>query len=125
MIKGLSYNLIIYTFVVFMVLLRPFCAYRISMNDTYSNNPGRIYSLLQRLVKKKETHADDYDEAAEILQSTELEIILPFVLLALFNRKAAWLLSLLLPVSINWDRNTIFRVFAPNQYYQLISRLQI
>lgn len=95
------------------------------MNDTYSNNPGRIYSLLQRLVKKKETHADDYDEAAEILQSTELEIILPFVLLALFNRKAAWLLSLLLPVSINWDRNTIFRVFAPNQYYQLISRLQI
>jgi Na+/H+ antiporter NhaC len=125
--QRLSHNMLIYTFAVFMILMRPFFAYHISQTGGFANDPTRVYNLLQRLVKKKEFHAEDADEAADLIRATEIEVILPVVFLILqLRRRAGWLYALLF--GSNTDSNnysTTFQVCPCNSYYQRISKLQI
>ena len=117
--------MIFYTFLVVMFLMRPFFSYQLSANGTFLNEHARLMSMFQRVVKKKETHIEDSNECDEIIRAIDVEIVLPFVLLILLRRQAGWLLSLLSASTIDWRRNTIFQVSPSNQYFQLISRLQI
>ncbi|WP_216848927.1 hypothetical protein [Pedobacter sp. L105] len=104
--------------------MRPFFAYEVSKGGALVTGPKRTFSLFQRAVKKKETHADNDD--AEIIQLVDNQFVLPSVLLVLLRRQASWLFSLLfIRVNVNWKRNTVFQVCPSNQYFQLISRLQI
>jgi len=123
--QRLSHSLLIYTFAVFMILLRPFFAYHVSQTGGFAGDPTRVYNLLQRLVKKKEFHAEDADEAADLIRATEIEIIVPVLILFILHRRADWLHSYLLGSNINWKLSTVFQVTPTNQYYEVISRLQI
>jgi hypothetical protein len=126
MAKQFAHALSIYAFVVLMILLRPYVAYQISMQGgQLARDPEQVSRLLQRLVKKKESHIDDNDEAMELVRATDIEIVLPVVLLLLFRRRLAWLLALLNETTINWKRTTVFQVSPPTNYLQLISRLQV
>jgi|GEM_PF-3165798 len=118
-----SNSVIFYSFLVLVFLMRPFFAYEVSKGGALVTGPNHVFSLFQRAVKKKETHADHDD--AEIIQLADVQYILPLVFIALLRRQISWLFSLLFSASINWKRNTIFQVCPSNQYFQLISRLQI
>ncbi|WP_114937791.1 hypothetical protein [Mucilaginibacter endophyticus] len=117
-------KLITYTFAVLMILLRPFCAYRISMNSLLVKDPNRMLASLQRVIKKKETHAEAAEDAAEITADGSI-VMLPllFVLLTRFN--LSWLLSRLKWNKLNSRFSTIFQVSPSNDYYCWISRFQI
>jgi hypothetical protein len=123
--QRLSHSLLIYTFAVFMILLRPFFAYHVSQTGGFAGDPARVYNLLQRLVKKKEFHAEDADEAADLVRATEIEIILPVLILFILGRRKDWLHSYVFGSYINWKLSTVFRVTPTNQYYQVVSKLQI
>ena len=115
-----SNRVIFYSFLVLIFLMRPFFAYEVSKAGALVTGPKRVFSLFQRAVKKKETHADNDD--AEIIQLVDNQFILPSVLLVLLRRQASWLFSLLfIRVNVNWKRNTVFQVCPSNQYFQLIS----
>ena len=123
--QKLSHRMFIYIFAVFMILLRPFFAYHVSQTGGFAGDPTRVYNLLQRLVKKKEFHAEDADEAADLIRATEIEIILPVLILFILRRRTDWLHSYLFGSNINWNLRTVFQVTPTNQYYGVISRLQI
>jgi len=125
MAKRISPNLLVYTFAVLMILLRPYFAYQMSLKGAFSKDADAVTRILQRLIKKKENHSEDANEAAEINQAEPAEFILPFILLAVLRRHTAWLLSLLAELKVNGKRNTVFRISPTNDYFQLISRLQI
>jgi hypothetical protein len=125
MMNRVAHYIYIYTFVVLMIVLRPYLAYQISTRSEFARDPEQVSRLLQRLVKKKESHIDDNDEAMELIQASSIEIALPLLFVLILRRRLSWLLSQLSGVSLNWSRNTVFQVSPSNNYYQLISRLQI
>lgn len=118
-----SNRVIFYSFLVLVFLMRPFMAYEAAKAGVLVTGPQHMFSMFQRAVKKKETHADNDD--ADNVQIADVQFILPFVLVVLLRRQLSWLFSLLFSANINWKRNTIFQVCPSNQYFQLISRLQI
>jgi len=68
MIRKNSIHVLLFAFAVTMVLLRPYAAYRISMNPNFAGDPVKVNSLLQRLIKKKdEHHATDYENLEAIV----------------------------------------------------------
>ncbi|WCT14344.1 hypothetical protein [Mucilaginibacter jinjuensis] len=124
--QRLSHNMLIYTFAVLMILMRPFFAYHISQTGGFAGDPTRVYNLLQRLVKKKEFHAEDADEAADLINATEVKVILPLVFILLqLRRYAGWLYALLVGSNTSNNYSTVFQVCPCNCYYQRISKLQI
>lgn len=109
-----------------MILLRPYVAYQISAkNGSLARDPDQVSRILQRLIKKKETHMEDRDEAMELIQATDPKFILPFVFIVLLSRRIGWLLSLFEETITSGIQSTVFQVSPTNQHYRLISRLQI
>jgi hypothetical protein len=53
--RSLRMHLTVFTFGVLMLLLRPYCIYQMTAQDIRTE-PARAWSLLQRLVKKKDEH---------------------------------------------------------------------
>jgi hypothetical protein len=124
--RQVAHKLFLYTFVVLMILLRPYIAYKISMQGgEFARDPDRVARILSRLVKKKESHVHDTEEAIELIMATDVEIILPALLLLTLRRRLSWLLSILSVSADDLKRSTIFQVSPSNHYYRLISRLQI
>ncbi len=122
----LTYHLTIYLFAVIMILLRPFFAYQMSERGAFQHDPVRVYQLLQRLIKKKELHAEDAAEANEIVQSDKKQIILPLLVAFIFSRRPlAWLLTALSSISKHLERHTLFEVCPTNRYHRLIAKFQI
>jgi formylmethanofuran dehydrogenase subunit E len=63
-------RLIIYTFGVLTILLRPFVVYSVSVHADFAGKPERTYRLLQKLVKKKDEHHEaDAETIVENRQS--------------------------------------------------------
>ncbi|HMG09893.1 MAG TPA: hypothetical protein VK609_15375 [Mucilaginibacter sp.] len=120
MIRKRSLKMISYAFAVLMILIRPFCAYRLFMNTLLVKDPTRMLVALQRVIKKKYTHAEAAEDTAEITTNSEV-IILPllFVLLKRFN------FFLLSGNKLSQRLATIFQVSPTNHYYCWISRFQI
>ncbi len=124
MAKRVSPNVLVYTFAVLMILLRPYCAYQMSTSGSFDKDPDAITRLLQRLIKKKEKHSEDFDEATELIQCAENNITPPFIKVTLLRQRAAWLLSVL-SFNMNRSGNNVFRLFISNNYLLRISRLRI
>ena len=125
MTKSFAQYISVYIFVVLMILLRPYLAYQISMKNEFARDPERVSRLLQRLVKKKEWHIDDREEAIELISASDVEIVLPVLLLLLLCRRLSWLFSSLADAAENLYRSTVFQVSPANHYYQLLSSLRI
>lgn len=70
----------IFSFTVLIVLLRPYAAYQISMRPDIANDPVKVNSLLQRLIKKKDDHHMVIDEAMAAVISPKTARLLPIVL---------------------------------------------
>jgi len=125
MTKQFARYMILYAFVVLMILLRPYLAYQISMKSEFAGNTELVNRLLQRLVKKKEWHTDQKEEAMDLIRATDIEIVVPVLLLLLLSRRLSWLLSSLIAAAINLWRNTLFKISPADNYYRLLSKLQI
>jgi hypothetical protein len=89
----LSPKLLFYLFAVFMILLRPMITYEMTMRGKI-NEPESVNNLFQRLIKKKDSHTEDFIETTNIDQVTA-EVILPLLFVIFLRRKASWLFSLL------------------------------
>ena len=76
-----SIQVLIFIFAVVMVLLRPYAAYRISMNPNIAGDPVKVNSLLQRLIKKKDKYHTIADESMEAIVPAAAIKSLPSVLL--------------------------------------------
>ena len=117
-------KMIIYAFAVLMILLRPFCAYRLSMNTLLVKDPNRMLSALQRMIKKKDTHAEAAEDAAEITANSEV-IMLPLLFVLLKRLNFSRFLFLRLGNRLSQSFATTFQVSPTNHYYCWISRFQI
>jgi hypothetical protein len=124
MTRKRSLKMIVYAFAVLMILLRPFCAYRLSINTLLVKDPNRMLSALQRVIKKKDTHAEAAEDAAEISTNSEVILLsLLFVLLKRFNFSR--FLFLQSGNKLSQSLATIFQVSPTNHYYCWISCFQI
>jgi len=117
-------KMIVYAFAVLMILLRPFCAYRLSMNTLLVKDPNRMLSALQRVIKKKDTHAEAAEDAAEITANSEV-IMLPLLFVLLKRLNFSRFLVLRIGNKLSQSFATIFQVSPTNHYYCWISRFQI
>ena len=120
--SGNTFKILIFTFVVLTVLLRPYAAYCISTRADVSANPAKVYNLLQRLIKKKDDHHNVAEHEFSLVQPSKKDFVIPVVLQLFFCS-----LSFLSIVSLKryWEANKVFRVFTGNNYYKLISRFQV
>ena len=117
-----TFKVLVFTFVVLTVLLRPYAAYCISTRADMSANPAKVYNLLQRLIKKKDDHHNVTVHEFSVVQPPKRDFVIPVVLHLFF-----YSLSFLTIVSLKryWEANKVFRVFTGNNYYKLISRFQV
>jgi hypothetical protein len=100
-----SIHILIFSFAVLMVLLRPYAAYRMSMSCDLAGDPVKVNNLLQRLIKKKEEHHAVADENLEAVIPAKAAKSLPAVLLL-------FLLQAFAPVSATLKRlKEIVKVF--------------
>jgi len=70
-----KYRIILFSFGVMMILVRPFMAYQLSTTSDFGKDPQRIYNLLQRLVKKKDDHHADDNELTAVLTQGEAQLV--------------------------------------------------
>lgn len=70
-------HIILFSFGLLMVLLRPFMAYQISSRADFSRDPQKVHSLLQRLIKKKDDH---HGELSELFAIERAQIKIPRLL---------------------------------------------
>jgi hypothetical protein len=118
-----TFNNIIFGLSVIMILLRPFIAYQISIQSSFTKDPQKVISLLQRLIKKKDEH-HEYAEV-EISESRNRQVIFarPLNILNRFIDFLQLLSSTLLKIKSSAMIN--LGHFAPPERYLLISRFQI
>ena len=64
-------GIFIFTLGVLMLLMRPFLVYQITTTESYKNNPAHAWSLLQRLVKKKDDKHEQNAEVSRIMVLTQ------------------------------------------------------
>jgi len=117
-------KLLFFMFAVFMILLRPFLTYEMTMPGKI-NEPETVTNLFQRLIKKRDSHTEDFIEANDLYQVTDAEIILPLLFVIFLRRRASWLFSVLSGNNLRRQPATVFQVSPCNHLYQRISRLQI
>jgi len=89
------------------------------------NEPETVTNLFQRLIKKRDSHTEDFIEANDLYQVTDAEIILPLLFVIFLRRRASWLFSVLSGNNLRRQPATVFQVSPCNHLYQRISRLQI
>lgn len=67
----------IFTFGVLMLLLRPYLVYQVAAADSRQANPARAWSLLQRLVKKKDDHHEQFADHEAVFTDTRKRSVMP------------------------------------------------
>lgn len=77
MFKNRNVYLLIFTFAVIALLLRPFLAYQIAARQHLTDNPAAMNSLLQRLIKKKDDHHTKTDEYLAAIQRSDKRLPRP------------------------------------------------
>lgn len=115
-------NVLIFTFAVLMVLLRPYAAYRISMRADFATNSTKVNSLLQRLIKKKEEHHSSEADHINAVSPSKTIMPLPVLLLLFLASKFIFLLTAVKKYS---KSNTIFQISPPDKYYLRLSKIQL
>lgn len=66
-------GIIIFTLGVFMLLLRPYAVYNMTVKEHLARNPARAWSLLQRLIKKKDEHHGREDSSVAIVATNSAQ----------------------------------------------------
>lgn len=107
-------RVLIFSFAVLTVLLRPYAAYRISMRPDIAADPVKVNSLLQRLVKKKDDHHTVIDDDRSATLPSKTFRLLPAVL-SLFLAKA--FVFLLAGSACYRKIDHAFRVCPRHKYY--------
>jgi hypothetical protein len=118
-------NLLIFTIGVVMLLLRPYIIYQLTTQRALAGNPLKSYSLLQRLVKKKEEHHDVQEIAAVQTNRAKFVFQIPERLIGFFY--SCVLLHTASCTSINsiLQTNNLFNLPAQHHRYRLLSCFQI
>jgi hypothetical protein len=117
-----SIQILVFSFAVFMVLLRPYAAYQISKHAGFASDPVKVYDLLQRLIKKRDEHHIIEQSAFTAVRQSKPAPVLPGTYIPGLYKPS--LLSLTGPKSY-LQGNTIFRSYPGNKYYKLLSKFQI
>jgi hypothetical protein len=111
-----------FAFAVLMVLVRPYAAYRISMNPNFSGDPAKVNSLLQRLIKKKDEHHAAEFESLEAIVPEAAAKSFPCGLLLFFFKAFAFM-----PLIIRggWQILSDFQSFTHPKYYLSFSCIRL
>lgn len=72
-------NIGIFGIAVMMLLLRPYLVYQMTGAHARQGNPERAWSLLQRLVKKKDDHHEQQADGAAVLAETARSGVRPVI----------------------------------------------
>ncbi len=113
----------IFSIAVLMLLLRPFMVYQMTQSPAFSKDPVASWSLLQRLIKKKEDHhsseVQEYFAIAQVTKKT-LPTINPV-------KAGKHLFSSFTALKVNdcFLQPTTFKVYPAIKQYRLFSRYQI
>ena len=116
------FHILVFTFAVSMVLLRPYAAYQISMRHDTAGDPIKVNSLLQRLIKKKDEHHAFSDENWEAITSAKTADPLPLVVLLSFFQTLAYAFAAL--KKQGRALNTI-QFFSRHKYYLSLSCIRL
>jgi hypothetical protein len=115
-------SIFIFTFVVLMVLLRPYAAYQISSRADMASNPVKVNNLLQRLVKKRDEHHTAALGDFSAVQPSKSTFVLPVVLTLFYGN----VLLLAFTVFKRYRLvDTVFYAFPFQNYLKLLSKFQI
>ncbi|SDD35176.1 hypothetical protein SAMN05216464_101497 [Mucilaginibacter pineti] len=115
------FQVLVFSFALLVVLLRPYAAYRIARRSDMAKDPVKANSLLQRLIKKKDEHHALADNDLIAVQQPKTGQILPIRFLFITQ-----LLLALAPASKHFIAITshIFRPYADKDYL-LFAQLRI
>jgi hypothetical protein len=108
-----------------MLLLRPYMIYQLTQKNALTNDPVKAYSLLQRLVKKKDEHHEFTEVMATVNQRLKFSFRLPIVGVKAFLACIGVFLSFLFTKITQISVFSIFQIRPENHQYRLISRFQI
>jgi hypothetical protein len=113
----------IFTVAVIMLLLRPFMVYQMTQSPALSKDPAATWSLLQRLIKKKDDHhtaeVQEYFAVSQVNKKT-----LPGIIPAnAYNRHSSSFIAL--KVNDYFLQPSTFKVRPAIKQYRLFSKYQI
>jgi hypothetical protein len=113
----------IFSIAVIMLLLRPFMVYQIIQSPALSKNPAATWSLLQRLIKKKDDHhtaeVQEYFAVSQVTKKT-LPGIIP---VNAYNHHGSSFIAL--KVNDYFLQPSTFKVCPAIKQYRLFSKYQI
>lgn len=119
------YSILIFALGTMMLLLRPYLIYQLTQKNALTNNPVKVYSLLQRLVKKKDEHHEFTEIMATVNQRSKFLFQLPIVwvkaFLACIGAFSSFLSAKITQISVF----SVFQIRPENHQYRLVSRFQI
>jgi hypothetical protein len=115
-------HILIFSFAVLMVLLRPYAAYQISKHADLASDPVKTNNFFQRLIKKRDEHHTVEASKFTVVQQLKIALATPVTLIS-FSRKP---FALSLTGLKQYCRcNTVFHICPQNNYYRKISKFQI
>lgn len=115
-------HVLLFAFAVVMVLLRPYAAYRISMNPNFAGDPVKVNSLLQRLIKKKDEHHATGHESLQAIVPAAVLKSLPCVLLLFLSNGFPFML---LTINRGWQVIKDFQGYNHLKYYLTLSCIRL
>lgn len=118
-------SMLIFALGTMMLLLRPYIVYRLTQKNVTADNPAKAYSLLQRLVKKKDEHHEVTEVIATVNQRSRFSFQLPVIWVEAFLAGIGILLSFLSIKITQISVMSVFQILPENHRYRLISRFQI
>jgi hypothetical protein len=125
MINKSAWKILVFAAAVVMLLLRPYIVYQMTSQKALADNPAKAYSLLQRLVKKKDEHHEvpgntfaetrrfgfSFKPAVKLHQRFYPDLCITMPILRSFKQK---------PLA-----NTVFRIRPENHRYRFLSCFQV
>jgi len=73
-------HIILFGFCVLMMLARPYLAYQMCSKDAIKKDPQKAFTILQRLVKKKDDHYQHAEQAIIESRRQKAVLLIPFYL---------------------------------------------
>jgi hypothetical protein len=119
------FRVLIFALGTMMLLLRPYMIYQLTQKKAQANNPVKVYSLLQRLVKKKDEHHELTEVTATVNQRSKFSFQLPIAWVKAFLACIGALLCFLYTKVIRTSVFSAFQIRPENHQYRLISSFRI
>ena len=121
MINKSAWRLLIFITGAVMLLLRPYFVYQMTSQRSLRDNPAKAYSLLQRLVKKKDDHHEAQDNPLTETRRNRFRFQSPVKLNQHFYSGLSATRIILHPVISGRQSYITFQIQPKNHRYRFLS----